>query len=219
MKVCTDACLFGAWIAERLSGRKNVLDIGTGTGLLSLLYVQKNPASLIDAVEIDPLAAEQAQENFNTSPWNDRLTLYPGSIQEFSADKKYDLILTNPPFFENDLRSPLAARNNAMHDTSLTLEELGYNISRLISPQGIAALLLPYHRIAYAITMMNTVGLQLTSQVLVKQTPANNYFRGILCFSDKTVNKIEEEVIVIKDESNNYTEEFARLLKEYYLYF
>lgn len=239
MKVCTDACLFGAWVTRGVPGRKKVLDIGTGTGLLSLMYAQQNLDAVIDAVEIDRAAAEQAQENFDNSPWSDRLMLHPGTIQEFTPDIKYDLILSNPPFFENDLRSPDPERNKAMHDTSLTLEELGEAISRLLAPGGIVALLLPYHRSDYCITIMNKCGLRLIPQVRVKQTPVHGFFRSILCFSQEVAvevpdkeeeqtaglkpdgdqrTRLDQQEIIIKTADNVYSEAFTALLKDYYLY-
>ena len=120
MKVTTDACLFGAWVANRINGLdlkgKHFLDIGTGTGLLSLMVAQQTDAS-IDAVEIETAAANQAQENFEQSPWNNKLFLHNSSIQTFIPQHKYDFIFTNPPFFFNDLKSKNHARNIALHDS------------------------------------------------------------------------------------------------------
>ena len=106
MKVCTDACLLGAWTAGRIQNLKlkikNALDIGTGTGLLSLMLAQKNANVKIDAIEIDEAAAEQAKENFDNSPWKERLNIYHTSIQQFanSTQKKYDIIICNRPFLK-----------------------------------------------------------------------------------------------------------------------
>ena len=112
MKVCTDACMLGAWTAGKLggSGINNILDIGCGTGLLSLMLSQKINAS-IDAVEIDADAAKQAGENISASPWAANIRVIHTSLQEFMPKKKYDLIICNPPFYENDLRSEHENKN------------------------------------------------------------------------------------------------------------
>src|SRR3954469_11797521 len=107
MKVCTDACLFGAYVADRFqitNSKFHVLDIGAGTGLLSLMLAQKNSTVQIDAVEIDKAASEQAKENFKHSLWRDRLHIHHQPIQEFGMNT-YNLIISNPPFYENDLKS------------------------------------------------------------------------------------------------------------------
>ena len=116
MKVCTDACLFAAWVAAYLQKNKinpgSILDIGTGTGLLSLMLAQKTLA-LIDAVEINIDAALQAKENFNASPWKQRLNVFETGILQYNTQMKYDLIISNPPFFNNDLLSPDKNKNTA----------------------------------------------------------------------------------------------------------
>lgn len=218
MKVCTDACLFGAWVAQYIKETANVLDIGTGTGLLSLMYAQQHPEAIIDAVEIDISAAAQARENFNASPWSSRLTIYSSSIQQFNSGLKYDLIISNPPFFENDLRSANPKRNNAMHDTSLTLEELANTVVQHLSPNGIFTILLPYHRVNYFIEIMEKVGLFLSSKLLMKQSIKHDYFRSVLCFSLQKKNSMNEEIIIIREKGNSYSQRFSDLLKDYYLH-
>jgi tRNA1Val (adenine37-N6)-methyltransferase len=183
MKVTTDACLFGAYCAERLKqNAKNILDIGTGTGLLSLMLAQKNSTSLIDAVEIEEQAALQAKQNFQQSPWIERLKIHNTSIQQFSHTTKnqFDFIITNPPFFNNDLKSDQQNRNLALHSTALNFEELIHCIKKLLSPTGKFAVLLPYHRTAAFILLANDFCIE--EKVLVKQTLSHNYFRSILIF-------------------------------------
>lgn len=218
MKVCTDACIFGAWVARHIPSAAHVLDIGSGTGLLSLIYAQENAKAIIDAVEIDPLAARQAIENTKNSLWADRINIHQVAIQQFNSGHQYDLIISNPPFFENDLRSPNVERNNAMHDTSLTLEELSNIIEQYLSPDGSFSVLLPYHRSDYFITLMNNHGLHLNIRLLVKQSLQHDYFRSILCFTKKPVDNVQEEELVIRVGKDIYSEEFIQLLKEYYLY-
>src|SRR5688572_17826532 len=122
MKVCTDACIFGAYAANIISNSASqilkCLDIGTGTGLLSLMIAQKTRA-IIDAIEIEEDAFIQAKENFSNSPWRQRLRAVHTDAKHLSTWVKYDFIVSNPPFYQNDLVSPLKTKNVAKHDTSL----------------------------------------------------------------------------------------------------
>jgi len=218
MKVSTDACLFGAMVPPNpLKGEYYVLDIGTGTGLLSLIVAQKNPHAVIDAVEIDEAAAEQAKQNFAASPWTERLHVFNADILSFNADKKYDRIISNPPFFEDDLRSPDQIKNNAKHDTALSLIELLQVVQKHLTKDGSFAVLLPYHRVNYFIEEADKTGLHLTQIILVKQTETHDYFRGILFFS-KTKKLLQNTEVTIKDNKGNYTPAFTAALKDYYLY-
>lgn len=219
MKVCTDSCLFGAWIADKIEKQfinpKKILDIGSGTGLLSLMLAQKSKASL-HAVEIDKNSFEQTQENFASSQWNQQLQVFHHDINEMISELKYDLIISNPPFFESDLQSNIAGKNVAKHHDGLTLKELIQSIKNNLTNDGKFAVLLPYHRINYfkKIAMENKFYLQ--EKLLVKQTPIHFYFRGLLFFGTIQKNEIHNEII-IKDTNGNYTNEFSNLLKDYYL--
>ncbi len=220
MKVCTDACLFGALLSTiPVNNTRDfkALDIGTGTGLLSLMYAQKNESAIIDAVEIDEGAAKQAAENFATSPWSERLNTHNISIQQFSIAKKYDLIFTNPPFFERDLKSDDPKRNLALHSDALSLEELINVVDLLLKTQGYFAILLPCHRTDYFIELAMSKGFNLFQKILVKQTPNHAYFRSILFFTRTGIELVERE-ITITDDGRQYTPVFIELLKDYYLY-
>ncbi len=218
MKVCTDACLFGAWVADILTemNAENILDIGTGTGLLSSMIAQKNKEAKIDAIEIDEKAARQAASNFAASQWQERLKVFNIAIQNFIPEKKYDFIICNPPFFENDLKGKNAKRNLALHDTSLTLNELPKCIDALISANGKFALLLPYSRTNFFVEMAFDRKLFLQKKILVKQTENHQFFRSMCLFGKEKL--VEEcEYIFIKDAQNEYSAAFAALLKDYYL--
>jgi tRNA1Val (adenine37-N6)-methyltransferase len=221
MKVCTDACLFGAWIASvtqhTTSPIHKILDIGSGTGLLSLMAAQENPNALIDAIEIDPDAATQSQQNFQGSPWKERLTSIQGDVKQIVLPAKYDLIISNPPFFENDLKSDAAKRNLALHSDALSLEELLTAIKNNLTDAGRFAVLLPYHRSAAFEEMAIGEKFYPEEKVLVKQTPKHPYFRSMLLFSTQQSGTIEKEM-VIKDEFNDYSKAFIQLLKNYYLF-
>src|SRR6185295_13602373 len=128
MKVTTDSCLFGAWVAREVEPKshavRNMLDIGTGSGLLTLMLAQKNPSLIIDAIEIDKNAFEQARENVLASPFTNKIYLRHGDIFHDPNDRKYDIIISNPPFYENELRSENTRKNIAHHDESFSLENL-----------------------------------------------------------------------------------------------
>ena len=217
MKVCTDACLFGALVANENLQIASCLDIGTGTGLLSVMLAQKNNSVKIDAVELDTAAATQAAENIAASPWAANIQVYNKDILTFALHKKYDGIFSNPPFFEDDLRSVNETKNNAKHDTSLSFVQLLQVVDNLLSPNGFFAVLLPYHRVEYFIEEAKRSGLHLHKQILVKQTIKHTCFRGILFFS-RTASETEQTEIIIKDSNQHYTPEFSAALKDYYLF-
>ncbi|MGG9971796.1 tRNA1(Val) (adenine(37)-N6)-methyltransferase [Ferruginibacter sp. SUN002] len=217
MKVCTDSCLFGAYVASNFQqSTSNILDIGTGTGLLTLMLAQKTDAA-IDAVEIDTNAYQQAGENFATTPWKESLQIFNDDITMFVADKKYDLIISNPPFFEDDLRSANAEKNAAKHDTGLTLNKLIETIDRNLSPDGKSAVILPFSRSEDFNQLLQANNFFIEEKVLVRQTPKHDYFRTFFVFGRNKISMIEK-TIIIKDGNNNYTNEFKELLKDYYLY-
>jgi tRNA1Val (adenine37-N6)-methyltransferase len=219
MKVCTDSCLFGAWVADKIEKKiinpKTILDIGAGTGLLSLMLAQKSNA-IVNAVEIDKNSFEQTKKNFTSSPWHQRLQVFHQDIKEWKAKLKYDFIISNPPFYENDLKSNTLNKNIAKHHEKLTLKELIQCIQNNIADNGNFAILLPYHRTEYFKTIGIENGFYLQEKLIVKQTPVHSFFRGILLFSTKETNEIYSD-LSIKNEEGNYTNEFQKLLKDYYL--
>ena len=219
MKVCTDSCLFGAWIADKIEAKiiepKTVLDIGSGTGLLSLMIAQKYNGT-IDAVEIDENAYWQTKENFIDSVWGKRLQAFHSDIKNWNSNVKYDLIIANPPFFENDLKSGNQNKDLAKHHDGLTFKELLQSIKNNLSVDGNFALLLPFHRVSYFKALALENNFYLKEELLVKQTPAHSYFRGILFFGTNPIQLISNELI-IKDKEGKYSENFYFLLKDYYL--
>ena len=220
MKVCTDACVLGAFVADTINKEAwsihRILDIGTGTGLLSLQLAQKTTA-IIDAIEIDKPAYDQAKQNFLNSPWKNRLTVVNEDALQFDAGKQYDLVIANPPFYEDSLRSVNEKKNAAKHDTTLTLEKLLEVIQKNLSITGKAAVLLPFYRLGYFEKMATTNGLFLTKKLLLRHTETHPYFRGILIFSRIKKEAVTAEMI-FKKEDGKYSKEFNELLKDYYLY-
>lgn len=227
MKVCTDACLFGSMLPVSAQGEeiKRVLDIDTGTGLLALMYAQKNPDAQIDAVEIDEDAAQQAKENFEASPWKNRLNIYHTSIQQFNLSNyqpvnlstKYDLIISNPPFFDNDLKAEDDKRNVALHSTEMSFEDLLNAVDNNLTDEGLFAVLLPYHRATAFEKLAKSKDLHLREMIKVKQTSKHDYFRSIF-FLQRTPATPAVKEIIIQNRDGSYTKEFTALLKDYYLY-
>ena len=218
MKVCTDACILGAWTAmkARLLSINNILDIGTGTGLLSLMLAQKTNG-LITAIEINKDAAEQALENSSASPWSNRIDIVHSSLQDFKPAKNYDLIISNPPFYEYDLRSGDEYKNAAKHDTTLKLEELLFSIREYLNVNGHASVLLPFHRTPYFEEKAKEHSLFVQEKVLVKQTAGHEPFRSILLLTSNCSQDPIITELIIHDSQRNYTEDFILLLKDYYL--
>jgi len=225
MKVTTDACLFGAWVGEIVNRElgvvsqkveRRILDIGTGTGLLALMLAQKAPNAQVDAVEIDAEAAKQATNNFNVSQWIERLRVFNEDINKYEPVANYDFIITNPPFFDNDLKSDSNKRNLAMHSQALSFEELLLSIKRLLRDDGKFAILLPAHRSSHFEEIALAADFHLLEKVSVKQTPNHPSFRSMLLFGNEEQTIVEKEIII--KEGNAYTQAFTALLRDYYLY-
>lgn len=220
MKVTTDACLFGAWCAEEIkiqnSKNKIVLDIGTGTGLLSLMIAQQNQI-IIDAIEIDQDAATQATENCSLSKFKDSINIIHSDVL-LHERTDYDYIISNPPFYENELKSSLEIKNIAHHSSNLKWEYLFAILQSKINDNGIFFLLLPMKRIKDIEILLNKNQLFIIKQVFVRQTFNHQPFRLMLMGSKKRSEQLNEYEIAIMNDQNQYTPEFTRLLKDYYLY-
>jgi tRNA1Val (adenine37-N6)-methyltransferase len=219
MKVTTDACLFGAWCAEKIKKEQKpgdrILDIGTGSGLLSLMIAQKNKNS-IDAIEIDDCTAQQAKENIEASPWKEQIKIHHCNVLDFTK-KRYDIIISNPPFYEKELMSVDEKRNEAHHSKKLKLSELITFIKSQLTPDGNFYLLLPSKRKKEAEEFLRTEELFIEKQILVSPSILHQPFR-IMIRGGHGSFAIEEKKIFIKDEDGSYSDEFLRLLKDYYLY-
>ncbi|MGF7230599.1 tRNA1(Val) (adenine(37)-N6)-methyltransferase [Arachidicoccus sp.] len=217
MKVCTDACLFGALLPTIEKG--NALDIGAGTGLLSLMFAQKNSSCSIDSVELDEAACEQAAGNFHQSRWKNRLHIYQASIQAYTSNlqKQYDIIFCNPPFFENDLKSENTKRNLALHSTQLSLAQLITIAKNFLASKGLFCVLLPYSRNNYFEQLAKKEQLFLQKKIFIRQTPKHDFFRSVLFFGKNSISSTEEE-ITIKTGDGKYSLKFVQLLNDYYLY-
>lgn len=221
MKVCTDACLFGAWVADKIEKKDinplRILDIGTGTGLLSLMLAQKSDCA-IDAVELNKEAFEQAKENMEQSPWSNKAKVFNADITCFKAKEKYDFIICNPPFFENQLKTDNENRNAAMHATTLSFEALLKAIKNNLTENGTAALLLPYDKITFFEKKLGPIPFFIEQRLNVKHAPTHPLFRSMIIISAKE-EPVKENELSIKNNDGSYSNEFIKLLATYYLHF
>ncbi len=226
----TDGCLFGAWSAEKVvrnesgivsqnSTPRYAMDIGTGTGLLSLMLAQKNPELIIDAIELDEDAAAQASENIHSSPWKDRINIINADARTYLFNKKYDIIISNPPFYEGEIKGKKLKRNIAHHNEGLLLRELLALIKNNLSATGVFYLLLPYKRNEEISSLLVQQGLIIMDMIVVKQSPAHTYFRILMSgmLPTNVTPPIEVNEIMISEKEGSYTRQFVSLLKDYYL--
>lgn len=222
MKVGTDGVLLGAWVTIN-KDTNSILDVGSGTGLIALQMAQRSESvpiaiGIIDAIEIEPEAFEQTVENFEASDWGDRLYCYHISLQAFAdeIDDKYDLIISNPPFYNGSYQTENKARNLARHNLSLTYEKLLSCTAKLLLPEGSCAFIIPFEDEDDFIEFSKSHNLFLNRLTRVKGNISSPIKRSLLQFSfTETHPKIDE--LVIELSRHNYTEDYKNLVKEFYL--
>ena len=214
MKVGSDSVILGAW-ADITTG-KDILDIGTGTGLLALMAAQRNPSASITAVEIDPDAACQAKQNVSASPWSGRIEVVQADIRYYHCGHKFDAILCNPPYFSKSLRSPKGQRNIARHDETLDFADLSDAAARLLSESGKFFLIVPYDSLSEITGAAAISGLQLQECILVHTRPCKNPKRVLLSFGHK-YQEAHRTALHIADETQAETMEYIELVKDFYL--
>lgn len=216
MKVCTESCVLGALATADNPDR--ILDIGTGTGLLSLMAAQKFTCP-VDAIEIEDNAYIQAKINFQASPWKERLSLFHTSIQDFAitTSLKYDLIICNPPFFSNHLTSANKAKRLALHNQTLSHEALAASIKALMVHSGISYILQPPFEATKFDLVAEQHGLHVQNRFLLINDPKASPLRYISVYGfDKKAYK--PVTLAIKDQAGAYSKDFQNILRPYYLY-
>lgn len=215
MKVTTEGCLFGAWLASHLSEPRRMLDIGAGTGLLMLMAAQAFDCP-IEGIEIDPEAATQAQENLYASPWADRLTLHTGDVRDFRPGSRCDLLVSNPPFHKGSLKSGDPRVDMARHDDTLSLRELLESADRLMTDDGSLAVWLPCDRALELEGMAGGHGLHTSQRLQVSRMIHENPFRCLVLLGRQPCSATTDS-LHIRDKDGNYGERFSEMLKPYYL--
>lgn len=219
MKVGTDSVLLGAW--TDFSNAGSILDIGTGSGILSLMAAQKAPNALIDAIEIDSLAVEQARENVMLTPWKNRITVYHESLQGFAntTTKQYDVIISNPPYFKRALKSPDQKRSVARHNDYLDIKTLLETSVRLSHPNGKLNLILPMPEGAQCISEAKKIGLTCIHQTFVKPNETSEPKRRLLSFSKSSTPYIEDELFIETETRHAFSSIYRQLTQDFYLKF
>lgn len=216
MKISTDAVLLGA-LATSESPRK-ILDIGTGTGVISLMLAQRFPDSRIQAVEIDPAAASQARENFEMSPFATRIEMQEGSFQEFSPAEKFDLIVSNPPYFSDHLKSSDAQRNLALHNDGLPFGELMEKVSAILAPDAKFWVILPPRQMLDLEKIARLYNLFPTQKFTIQDKPGKPVIREVVSFEFEEKNIFQNEIL-IKDESGRFHDSYRKLISGFLLNF
>ncbi len=216
MKVGTDGVLLGAWAGTSPTA---VLDIGAGTGLISLMLAQRTTAGIIDAIEPDAMAFEQCVDNFEASPWADRVFCYHSGLEEFleEAEERYDLIVTNPPFY-GEISSPLSgARERARQQHFLPFGIILRGVNILLTEEGTFSLILPAREVSVFTGLALEGGLHLHRICQIRGQPASRIKRCLLEFRRDAPAKLKRECLVIELQRHQYSEEYIALTKEFYL--
>jgi tRNA1Val (adenine37-N6)-methyltransferase len=214
MKVNTDGVLLAA-LAE-CENCENILDIGTGTGVMALMLAQRFSQAKIHAVEIDLEASTTAEKNFKSSIFKERLTLSNIAIEEFNSPIKYDLIISNPPYFVNDLRNTEEKKGIARHANDQFFIDLLTKVDELLAPNGCFWFILPVKQAELLVKDANRYGLSVSKQILLHSDQSKSAFRRVICLS-RLKNEVEIEHFYIYEAEKVYTKEYRSLLKDFFL--
>ncbi len=216
MKVGTDGVLLGV-LTTPSNTPKHILDIGTGTGLVALMLAQRFQTSLIDAVEIDKEAFEQASENFTKSPFADRLHSYLSDIKYFTSSYSYDLIVSNPPYFINSLKAPDIQRTLARHTDSLPFSILANSVSRLLSSNGLCFVIIPFDIVRTLTNIFCSNKLYPHSILTISHNEKKQPKRAVISFGFDKTEHVAESQLFIEKSPGNYSNEFQTLVEPFYL--
>lgn len=218
MKIGTDGVLLGAWTPVE-KNIFSILDIGTGTGIIALMLAQRSSASQIDALEIDENAFEQATDNFENSPWNDRLFCFHAALDEFveEPEDEYDLIVSNPPFYSEDYKSSNDQRDLARFQDAMPFEDLVEATALLLSENGIFSVIIPFKEEENFLALAKKHKLFPLKITRVKGTPTTETKRSLLAFSRNENRTLRVDELIIETARHIYTPEYIALTKDFYL--
>ena len=215
MKVGTDAVLLGRWVEVKPTDI--VLDIGTGCGILPMMLAQKG-VSQVDAVDLDAVSVEEATVNFKASQWRDQLQAYCSDIADFQTDRKYDLVISNPPFFIRSFKCDADRKSRARHtDVTLSFETLCEAVCRLMDAKGRFAVVLPVTESMDFLKVADSYGLYLCKRMTIIPIEGKEPNRVNLELQFAQSAAVQEESFVIRGTDNRFTRQYNEFLKEYYL--
>ena len=214
MRVGTDGVLLGAWVS--VEGVRRVLDVGTGSGLIALQLAQRCPGARITGIEIEPEAASQAHENVERSPWAERVEVVCGDFRDYMPVEKFDLIVSNPPYFTDALRSPDARRRTARHTEELDYGLLFRHALDLLAPGGRMAVIIPTEVEVLALDSAFACGWFLCRRTNVYTKPGKKCRRLLLEFGTKPAVYVATDLYIEKAEGG-YSEAYAALTRAFYL--
>ncbi len=219
MKVGTDAVLLGAWCD--VENKKNALDIGTGTGILALMIAQRNASLNILGIDIDPSAIQQATANVTQSPFSHQITILQADIthtdiSDLGPSPLFDLIISNPPFYDEKVFCPNDQRNNARHTSSLDFDDLISKASSLLHHDGTFSVIIPTNAIQNFISICSIHNLYLHRRTDIFTTPTKMPKRTMLEFT-KTNQPTTNENLYMRNEDNSFSAEYIKLTKDFYL--
>ena len=218
MKISTDAVLLGTLVESDVP--KRILDIGTGTGVIALMLAQRFPQAELTALELDPEAASQASENCEQSPFSERLTVQQGRFQDFPEEERFDLLVSNPPFFPDHLPTSDPKRQQALHTDSLSFSELLHKASQLLAPSGSFWVILPPRQMQDFIQYGATHGLFPRSRVGIRDSAAKPIHREVVCFSfSEPITPTLHEELLLKNGDGSYSERYQQLISGFLLEF
>ncbi len=218
MKLSTDAVLLGA--LARQSHPEMILDIGMGTGVIGLMLAQRYPIARVHGVELEPEAFSQASENIQESPWKHRVAIFNDSFQHFSqnTDQKYDMIVSNPPYFSNHLKSANPGRNAALHDEQLSQKDLLKGAEQLLRKDGLFWLVLPPREMSLFKERAQRSKLYLQHRYLIRDQPHHNPHREICSYGmDLNTAELDGE-ITLKENPKRYSQAYHELVKDFLLH-
>ena len=216
MKVGTDGVLLGAWSNVK---EGNILDIGSGTGLIAILLAQRTKSALITAIDINQNAYLQTLQNVNECKWKERILVFHSSVQDFKSETKYDLIISNPPYFIDSTKAPQHERNTARHTDELSFLDLITAVKRLLKKDGLFVLILPTEEAQLFIKEAQEKELYLNRKCLVKPNSNKAVKRILMEFSLYNPELKEEELTIETEKRHQYTKEYIILTQDYYLNF
>ena len=224
MKVGTDGVLLGAWTPVHLPFNHlpfTILDVGTGSGLIALMLAQRCPEAQIDAIDIDEAAVEQARENAQISNFKFQISNFVSRLQDWKPQTKYDLIVSNPPYFQNSLKNPDKGRELARHTDTLSYAELIHHSVRLLNENGQLALILPAEAETEIRALAQSAGLHLTRATRVYSKENKPAKRTLMAFEKLKIKnyelKIIEDTLVLEDEKGGRSAAYSELTKDFYL--